>query len=260
MPSVSFKFEGKDLEIDGEKYTVNYTRNGVVKLQINGFTAADVGTYECYGTNDFGNMMQPVLVMMAQYPEFIKAPLDVNLIGVNGGKVECEIYGVPKPNVTWFKDFAPLKETSRVQNHHYPPQTYTLFFEDYITKDEGLYSVTASNICGSISYSVMVRILEDEQEFDWMTYRRTKQSRAPAVVLRGAAELRHRQPASPSHRARGRRCAYHRGDVQVPFGPRCPALGLRGTAEPLLGQGVRNAHGRSRRDRRHESCHGDAPG
>jgi len=175
MPSVSFKFEGKDIDIDGEKYTVNYTRNGIVKLQVNGFTAADVGTYECYGTNDYGNMMQPVLVMMAQYPEFIKAPTDVNLIGVNGGKVECEIYGVPKPQVKWFKDFVPLKETSRVQNHHYPPQTYTLFFEDYITKDEGLYTVTASNICGSISYSVMVRILEDEQEFEWMTYRRTKQ-------------------------------------------------------------------------------------
>merc|ERR1719189_2510596 len=175
MPSVSFKFEGKDLEIDGDKYTMNYTRNGVVKLQINGFQASDVGTYECYGTNDYGNMMQPVLVMMAQYPEFIKAPLDVNLIGVNGGKVECEIFGVPKPNVVWYKDFQPLKETSRVQAHHYPPQTYTLFFEDYITKDEGLYTVSASNICGSISYSVMVRILEDEQEFEWMTYRRTKQ-------------------------------------------------------------------------------------
>jgi len=175
MPAVTFKFEGKDLEIDGDKYTVNYTRNGIVKLQINGFTAADVGTYECYGVNDYGNMMQPVLVMMAQYPEFIKAPLDVNLIGVNGGKVECEIYGVPKPNVVWFKDFAPLKETSRVQAHHYPPQTFTLFFEDYITKDEGLYTVTASNLCGSISYSIMVRILEDEQEFEWMTYRRTKQ-------------------------------------------------------------------------------------
>merc|ERR1719350_2505334 len=175
MPSVSFKFEGKDLEIDGDKFTVNYTRNGIVKLQINGFTAADVGTYECYGVNDYGNMMQPVLVMMAQYPEFIKAPLDVNLIGVNGGKVECEIYGVPKPDVVWFKDFTPLKETSRVQAHHYPPQTFTLFFEDYITKDEGLYTVTASNLCGSISYSIMVRILEDEQEFEWMTYRRTKQ-------------------------------------------------------------------------------------
>jgi hypothetical protein len=54
-------------------------------------------------------------------------------------------------------------------------QTYTLFFEDYITKDEGLYTVTASNICGSISYSVIVRILEDELEYDWMSYRRSKQ-------------------------------------------------------------------------------------
>jgi len=175
MPAVSFKFEGKDIEIDGDKFAVNYTRNGVVKLQINSFSASDVGTYECCGVNDYGNMMQPVLIMMAQYPEFIRAPTDVNLIGVNGGKVEAEIYGVPKPEVKWFKDFTPLIETSRVQAHHYPPQTFTLFFEDYITKDEGLYTVTASNICGSISYSIMVRILEDEQEFEWMTYRRTKQ-------------------------------------------------------------------------------------
>ena len=107
--------------------------------------------------------------------EFIKAPSEVNLIGVNGGKVECHIFGVPKPKVVWYKDYHPLKETHRVQAHHYPPQTYTLFFEDYITKDEGLYTVTASNICGSISYSVIVRILEDELEYDWMTYRRSKQ-------------------------------------------------------------------------------------
>ena len=98
--------------------------------------------------------------------EFIKAPSEVNLIGVNGGKVECHIFGVPKPKVVWYKDYHPLKETHRVQAHHYPPQTYTLFVEDSITKDEGLYTVTASNI---------VRILEDELEYDWMTYRRSKQ-------------------------------------------------------------------------------------
>ena len=79
-------------------------------------------------------MAQPVITYMAKYPEFIKAPQEVNLIGVNGGKIECEIYGVPKPKITWFKDFAPLKETARRQAHHYPPQTHTLFFEDYITQ------------------------------------------------------------------------------------------------------------------------------
>ncbi|XP_040572571.1 protein Obscurin [Lepeophtheirus salmonis] len=175
MPQVSFKFEGKDIEVGNDKFTISYNRNGIVRLQINKFSQDDVGTYECFAKNDFGEMSQPVIMIMAQYPEFLKAPTDVNLIGVNGGKIECEIFGVPKPKVIWYKDFTPLKETFRVQAHHYPPETYTLFFEDYITKDEGLYTVTASNICGSISYSVIVRIMEDELEFDWMTYRRSKQ-------------------------------------------------------------------------------------
>ena len=174
MPQIAFKFEGKDIEL-GEKFTSSYSRNGIVKLQINGFTQADVGTYECFAKNDYGEMSQPVIVVMAQYPEFLKAPTEVNLIGVNGGKIECEIFGVPKPKVVWYKDFHPLKETPRRQAHFYPPQTHTLFFEDYITQDEGLYTVTASNLCGSISYSVIVRILEDEQEYEWMVYRRSKQ-------------------------------------------------------------------------------------
>ena len=63
-----------------------------------------------------------------------RTPSDVNLIGVNGGKVECQIFGVPKPKVVWYKDFHPLKETFRVQAYHYPPDVYTLFIEDYITR------------------------------------------------------------------------------------------------------------------------------
>ena len=53
---------------------------------------------------------------------------------MNGGKVECQIFGVPKPKVVWYKDFHPLKETFRVQAYHYPPDVYTLFIEDYITR------------------------------------------------------------------------------------------------------------------------------
>ena len=33
MPQIKFKFEGKDIEL-GEKYTCNYSRNGVVKVKI----------------------------------------------------------------------------------------------------------------------------------------------------------------------------------------------------------------------------------
>ena len=31
MPQISFKFDGKDIEL-GEKYTCNYSRNGIVKV------------------------------------------------------------------------------------------------------------------------------------------------------------------------------------------------------------------------------------
>ena len=82
--------------------------------------------------------------------------------------------GQSGPSVTqvvWYKDYHPFRENFRVQPHHYAPDVYTMFFEDYITRDEGLYTVTASNLCGSVSYSVIVRIMEDEQEYDWMTYR-----------------------------------------------------------------------------------------
>jgi hypothetical protein len=64
----------------------------------------------------------PGIIIPPHVTEFIKAPTEVNLIGVNGGKVECVIFGVPKPKVVWYKDFHPLKETHRVQAHHYPPQ------------------------------------------------------------------------------------------------------------------------------------------
>ena len=90
-------------------------------------------------------MAQPVITYMAKYPEFIKKPAEVNLIGVNGGKIECDIYGVPKPKIQWFKDFHPLKETARRQAHHYPPQTHTLFFEDYIT--QGKFTIQSEIYC-----------------------------------------------------------------------------------------------------------------
>jgi hypothetical protein len=70
---ISFKLEGKDIEI-GDKYTCTYSRNGIVKLQINGFGPADVGTYECFAKNDYGEMNQPVIAIMAQYPGTLFSP------------------------------------------------------------------------------------------------------------------------------------------------------------------------------------------
>jgi len=43
---------------------------------------------------------------------------------------------------------------------------------DAINKDEGLYSISARNIAGTVSCSVMVHIEESEQEYGYLTYSR----------------------------------------------------------------------------------------
>jgi hypothetical protein len=41
---------------------------------------------------------------------------------------------------------------------------------DAINKDEGLYSLSARNIAGTVSSSVMVHVEESEQEYGYLTY------------------------------------------------------------------------------------------
>lgn len=52
------------------------------------------------------------------------------------------------------------------------PDTYILSIHDSIIKDEGLYSISASNVAGTISTSVMVHIVEKEDEYIYKTYGR----------------------------------------------------------------------------------------
>jgi len=52
------------------------------------------------------------------------------------------------------------------------PDTCVLVINDAINKDEGLYSISARNIAGTVSSSVMVHIEESEQEYGYLTYSR----------------------------------------------------------------------------------------
>ena len=54
------------------------------------------------------------------------------------------------------------------------PDTCHLHISDAINKDEGLYSITASNVAGSVSTSVMVHVEEDERKYYDQSYLRPK--------------------------------------------------------------------------------------
>lgn len=70
-----------------------------------------------------------------------------------------------------------------LQIQHIEPDLCVLIINDAITKDEGLYSVSARNIAGSISSSVMLRVEESESDYGYLTYSRGRNVKPKTKLL-----------------------------------------------------------------------------
>ena len=65
--------------------------------------------------------------------------------------------------------------SSRVKLQHILPDTYYMTVEDVISKDQGLYSVTARNPAGAVSSSAMVHVEDNDDEWAYRNYERGRQ-------------------------------------------------------------------------------------
>ncbi|KAL7050000.1 hypothetical protein ACKWTF_003934 [Chironomus riparius] len=171
-PTIKYYFNDQPIECGG-RFSWSYTRNGQATLFINSMLERDEGWYEAVATNEYGCARQKVKVQIAEYPRFIQRPDEVHIMARRSGRLEAKIVGIPEPEVRWFKDWQPLAETSRLKMIFYEPDTYVLLITDAMKKDEGLYSISARNIAGSISASAMVHIEEDEDDYIFNSHHRT---------------------------------------------------------------------------------------
>uniref|UniRef100_A0A3B4Y810 Titin n=1 Tax=Seriola lalandi dorsalis TaxID=1841481 RepID=A0A3B4Y810_SERLL len=74
-------------------------------------------------------------------------------------KIEVPIAGHPKPTITWTKDGAALKQTTRVNVTDTKHQT-TLTIKDATREDGGMYSINISNALGSKDATIEVITLD----------------------------------------------------------------------------------------------------
>ncbi|PSN48207.1 hypothetical protein C0J52_03611 [Blattella germanica] len=143
-PKMTYYFNDELIE-SGGRYDTSYTRNGQATLFINRMLDRDVGNYEAVATNEHGEARQRVKLEIAEYPEFIKRPDEIIIMTRKSGRIDAKIQFIE-------------------------PDTSILQINDAITKDEGLYSLSARNIAGTVSCSVMVHIEESESEYGYLTY------------------------------------------------------------------------------------------
>ncbi|XP_046823069.1 obscurin isoform X3 [Vespa crabro] len=170
-PKMTYYFN-KELIESGGRYDQSYTRNGQATLFINRMLERDAGIYEAVATNEHGEARQRVFLQIAEYPTFIIRPEEIIVMVRKSGQLTARVTGIPFPEIKWYKDWKPITSTSRVQIHFVEPDTSILTINEAIVKDEGLYSISARNIAGSISHSVMIHIEENEYDYVYRTYKR----------------------------------------------------------------------------------------
>ncbi|XP_029048165.2 obscurin-like isoform X4 [Osmia bicornis bicornis] len=170
-PRMSYYFNDQLIE-SGGRYDQSYTRNGQATLFINRMLERDEGMYEAVATNEHGEARQRVRLQIAEYPTFIQRPEETIVMIRRTGQLIARVTGVPYPEIKWYKDWKPLTSTSRIRIEFSEPDTSVMVISDTILKDEGLYSVSARNVAGSVSCSVMIHVEENEHEYSYRTYKR----------------------------------------------------------------------------------------
>ncbi|XP_044576089.1 obscurin isoform X6 [Cotesia glomerata] len=176
-PKMTYYFNNELIE-SGGRYDQSYTRNGQATLFINKMLERDVGMYEAVATNEHGEARQRVRLEIAEYPAFIQRPEESYIMLRRNGHIQARVTGVPFPELKWYKDWKPLAPTARIKIDYFEPDTSVLTINDAIIKDEGLYSISARNVAGSVSCSVMIHIEENEHEYGYRTYTRNSDVRA----------------------------------------------------------------------------------
>ncbi|XP_050680436.1 obscurin isoform X3 [Leptidea sinapis] len=163
-PTMTYYFNDKLIE-GGGRYDFSYTRNGQATLFINKMLERDEGWYEAVASNEHGEARQRVRLQLAEYPTFIRRPEESVVLMRKTARIEARVTGRPYPEIKWYKDWQPLAESSRIKMHFIEPDTVVLVVKDAILKDEGLYSVSARNVAGSVSSSAMLHVEECQQEY-----------------------------------------------------------------------------------------------
>ncbi|XP_061708255.1 obscurin isoform X2 [Cydia pomonella] len=163
-PTMTYYFNDEPIEIGG-RFDWSYTRNGQATLFINKMLERDEGYYEAVATNEHGQTRQRVRLQLAEYPTFIKRPEETVALQRRSARIEARVTGVPYPEIKWYKDWQPLAESSRIKMKFIEPDTTILVINDVILKDEGLYSISARNVAGSVSSSAMLHVEEEEHEY-----------------------------------------------------------------------------------------------
>uniref|UniRef100_A0A669R6Q3 receptor protein-tyrosine kinase n=1 Tax=Phasianus colchicus TaxID=9054 RepID=A0A669R6Q3_PHACC len=129
-------------------------------LTIKNVSLAHSGTYTCRARNIFTGKeeckTEVLFCLVAQEaPALLRQLVDQTVNTSNSAMLECQVHGIPEPQITWFKNHEEIQQESGII---LGPGSRMLFIERVKEEDEGLYQCIATNLKGSVESTAYVTV------------------------------------------------------------------------------------------------------
>ncbi|CAL2029366.1 unnamed protein product [Caenorhabditis brenneri] len=159
-PDIKWKFRGWDIDTSSPTSKCKvYTYGGTeTTLAITGFSKENVGQYQCFAKNEYGEAQQNILVDLATRPNFIQPLVNKTFSSAQPMRLDVRVEGEPFPELKWMKEWRPIVESSRIKFVQDGPFLCSLIINDPMWRDSGIYSCVAVNDAGQATTSCTVTV------------------------------------------------------------------------------------------------------
>ncbi|KAL3885049.1 hypothetical protein ACJMK2_025148 [Sinanodonta woodiana] len=145
---------------DGVTIDYSHGRLAVIgggNLQILDLQEKDDGTYTCRAENSIDSADADAKLTVLAPPTFIVRPQNIFAHEKTDIRLNCEVKGNPRPNVTWLKNGDPLNDQHYIQLEGTSLRILGLVMTDY-----GLYQCFAENSVGTIQAASHLIVLKQD--------------------------------------------------------------------------------------------------
>jgi hypothetical protein len=154
-------YKGTTKIVDEGRYQFEETDDGKYTLIIVDLNRDDSGTYKCTATNEVGKTTTraDLTVKERQFAPEIEGDQEGPIIVNEGDEVNIKVVikGKPKPEVKWYKDGKPLRDTTRMDIRS-RGDTYYIVIISAKLDDTGTYKCEATSKLGKASRTFDVRV------------------------------------------------------------------------------------------------------
>ncbi|NWI91257.1 OBSCN protein, partial [Pitta sordida] len=148
-PSVSWYKDGKPVEVDPHHIIIE-DPDGSCTLILDNLTGVDTGQYMCFASSPAGNASTLGKILVQVPPRFVNKVRNAYFVEGEDAQFTCTVEGAPRPQIRWYKDGVPIKDTSKYQTFSEPRSgIVVLVVKNPSNEDMGHYECELMNRLGS---------------------------------------------------------------------------------------------------------------